>query len=150
MDKIFTSWVNFSQFSEKKFSLPASGTYLALTWKRFLTKDVLLTCLHLEVVECWGKMILLLLPCCLCICGIVLMKNACGARPPPPRPYDDAGGSPLKGRSVPAECCWCLIGFFMQKFLVFLLGFKVGTPILCETLPKQLFMALREDASFLF
>ena len=42
-------------------------------------------------------MILLLLPCCLCICGIVLTKNACGARPPPPLPYDDAGGPPRKG-----------------------------------------------------
>ena len=65
--------------------------------KGFWPKDELLTCLHPEVVECWGKVILLLLPCCLCVCGIVLTKNACGARPPPPLPYDDAGGPPRKG-----------------------------------------------------
>ena len=30
-------------------------------------------------------------------CGIVLTKNACGARPPLSLSYDDAGGSPRKG-----------------------------------------------------
>ena len=44
--------------------------------------------------------------------------------------------------------CW--FGHFSQNFLVILVGFKVSTPILCEVLPKQLFMALIEDASFLF
>ena len=44
----------------------------------FWPKDVLLICLHAEVVECSGKVILLLLPCCLCVCGTVLMKKACG------------------------------------------------------------------------
>ena len=63
----------------------------------FWPKDVLLTCLHPEVVECWGKVILLLLPCCLCVCAIVLTKNACGARSPPPLSYDDARGVPRKG-----------------------------------------------------
>ena len=42
-------------------------------------------------------MVLLLLRCCLCVCGIVLTKNACGTRPPPPLPYDDAAGPPRKG-----------------------------------------------------
>ena len=42
-------------------------------------------------------MILLLLPCCLCVCGIDLRKNACGARPPTPLPYDDPEGPPRKG-----------------------------------------------------
>ena len=65
--------------------------------KGFWPKDVLLTCLHAEVVECWGKVILLLLPCCLCICCIVLTKNACGARPPSSLQYDDAGRSSRKG-----------------------------------------------------
>ena len=41
-------------------------------------------------------MILLLLPCCHCVCVIVLMKNDFSARPPPPFPYDDARGPPRK------------------------------------------------------
>ena len=52
--------------------------------KGFWSKDALLTCLHPEPVKYWGKVILLLLPCCLCFCGIVLTKNAYGARLPPP------------------------------------------------------------------
>ena len=118
--------------------------------KGFWPKDVLLTCLHPEVVDCWGKVMLLFLPWCLCFCGIVLTKNACGTGLPTPLPFDDAGGHPSKGRVIPAECCLCWFGLFTQKFLVFLLGCKVSTPILSEVLPKLLFMALREDASFLF
>ena len=71
---------------------------LASLWpgKNFWSKDVLLTCLHPEVVEYWGKMILLLLLCCLCVCGVDLTKNACDARPPSPLPCD-GGGPPRKG-----------------------------------------------------
>ena len=57
----------------------------------FWPKDVFLICLHLEVVECRGKVILLLLLCCLCVCGIVL-TNVCGACSPSPLPYDDDAG----------------------------------------------------------
>ena len=64
--------------------------------KVFRPKDVLLTRQHPEVVECWGKVILLLLPCCLCVSGIILTTNARGAHPSPPLPYD-AGGTPRKG-----------------------------------------------------
>ena len=46
-------------------------------------KDVLLTYLHPEFVECWGKVILFFLPFCLRVCFIVLTKSACGARLPP-------------------------------------------------------------------
>ena len=42
-------------------------------------------------------MILLLLSYCLCVCDMVLTKNTCGARPPPPLSYDNAGGSLRKG-----------------------------------------------------
>ena len=85
----------FPNFLNK--TLVFRSVQLASLWpgKDFLPKDVLLTCLHPEVVECWGKVILLLLPCCLCVCSIDLTKNACGARPPPPIPYD-AGGPTRK------------------------------------------------------
>ena len=97
MGKIFTSWVNFSYFSEQNFRLSASEPVSLWHRKDFWPKHILFTCLHPEVVGCWGKVILLLLPCCLCVCGIVLIKNACVARPPSHLPYDDAGGTPRKG-----------------------------------------------------
>ena len=149
MDKIFASWV-FPNFLNKMLVLLPVEPVSLWHGKGFWPKDVLLTCLHPEVVDCWGKVMLLFLPWCLCFCGIVLTKNACGTGLPTPLPFDDAGGHPSKGRVIPAECCLCWFGLFTQKFLVFLLGCKVSAPILSEVLPKLLFMALREDASFLF
>ena len=85
----------FSHFLNKILVLLPEEPVLPWYWKGFWPKDVLLTCWYPEVALCWGKVILLLLPCFLCVCGIVLMKSACGVHPPPPLPYD-AGGPPWK------------------------------------------------------
>ena len=87
MDKIFISSVSFSQLS--RFDMEKASDqrmYFWTVWSRSCVK-----------VWCWGKVILLLLSCCLCVCGIVLLKNAWDAHPPQPLPYDDVGGSPQKG-----------------------------------------------------
>ena len=89
-------------------------------------------------------MILLLLLCCLCVCGVDLTKNACGARPPSPLPCD-GGGPPRKGGLFLLN----VIDVDLVSFAE-LLGISAWFPILSEVVPEQLFMALREDASFLF
>ena len=81
-------------------------------------------------------MILLLIPCCLCVCGIVLTKNTCGAHLQLPLPYG-AVGPPRKGGLFLLQ----VVGVdlvFTQKVLVILLGYKTSTVIFSEVLSKSL------------